>query len=44
MTGGRLTAGPESTLLALCNTVPHFGGIIGSPGHTDPMRLIDGNP
>jgi NAD(P)H dehydrogenase (quinone) len=36
--------GQESTLLALYNTVHHFGGIIVSPGYTDPVKLIDGNP
>lgn len=36
--------GQESTLLALYNTVHHFGGIIVSPGYTDPLKLVDGNP
>jgi hypothetical protein len=36
--------GQESTLLALYNTVHHFGGIIVSPGYTDPVKLVDGNP
>ncbi|MCD0484162.1 NAD(P)H:quinone oxidoreductase [Streptacidiphilus sp. ASG 303] len=37
-------AGHESTLLALYNSVHHFGGIIVSPGFTDPAKFVDGNP
>ncbi|MFF2515796.1 NAD(P)H:quinone oxidoreductase [Streptomyces sp. NPDC058086] len=37
-------AGQESTLLALYNSVHHFGGIIASPGFTDPTKFVDGNP
>ncbi|MGR6974134.1 NAD(P)H:quinone oxidoreductase [Streptomyces cynarae] len=37
-------AGHESTLLALYNSVHHFGGIIVTPGFTDPAKFIDGNP
>ncbi|MGI5144670.1 MULTISPECIES: NAD(P)H:quinone oxidoreductase [unclassified Streptomyces] len=37
-------AGQESTLLALYNSVHHFGGIIASPGFTDPAKFVDGNP
>ena len=37
-------AGQESTLLALYNSVHHFGGIIVSPGFTDPTKFTDGNP
>lgn len=37
-------AGHESTLLALYNSVHHFGGIIVSPGFTDPAKFTDGNP
>ncbi|TWP32564.1 NAD(P)H:quinone oxidoreductase [Leekyejoonella antrihumi] len=36
--------GQESTLLALFNTVYHFGGIIVPPGYTDPLKFEDGNP
>ncbi|MER5916157.1 NAD(P)H:quinone oxidoreductase [Streptomyces sp. NPDC001982] len=37
-------AGQESTLLALYNSVHHFGGIVVSPGFTDPAKFVDGNP
>lgn len=37
--------GQESTLLALYNSVYHFGGIIVPPGYTDPaVKFNDGNP
>ncbi|MDV6012405.1 NAD(P)H:quinone oxidoreductase [Haloechinothrix sp. LS1_15] len=36
--------GQESTLLALYNTIHHFGGVIVSPGYTDPAKFVDGNP
>jgi NAD(P)H dehydrogenase (quinone) len=36
--------GQESTLLALYNTVHHFGGVIVAPGYTDPSKYVDGNP
>jgi NAD(P)H dehydrogenase (quinone) len=36
--------GQESTLLALYNTVHHFGGIVVAPGYTDPIKFADGNP
>ncbi|UQA93953.1 NAD(P)H:quinone oxidoreductase [Streptomyces halobius] len=36
--------GQESTLLALYQTLHHFGGIIIAPGYTDPAKYIDGNP
>jgi NAD(P)H dehydrogenase (quinone) len=36
--------GQESTLLALYNTVHHFGGLVVSPGYTDPIKFADGNP
>ena len=36
--------GHESTLLALYNTVHHFGGILVTPGYTDPVKFEDGNP
>ncbi|MFF1819767.1 NAD(P)H:quinone oxidoreductase [Kribbella sp. NPDC058245] len=36
--------GQESTLLALYNTVHHFGGILVAPGYTDPIKFVEGNP
>ncbi|GAA3343398.1 NAD(P)H:quinone oxidoreductase [Amorphoplanes nipponensis] len=36
--------GQESTLLALYNTMYHFGGIVVAPGYTDPLKFADGNP
>jgi NAD(P)H dehydrogenase (quinone) len=36
--------GQESTLLALYNTIYHFGGILVPPGYTDPTKFVDGNP
>ena len=36
--------GQESTLLALYNTIHHFGGIVAAPGYTDPLKFVDGNP
>ncbi|MEU3855215.1 NAD(P)H:quinone oxidoreductase [Streptomyces sp. NPDC029554] len=36
--------GQESTLLALYNSIHHFGGLIVSPGFTDPVKFVDGNP
>jgi NAD(P)H dehydrogenase (quinone) len=36
--------GQESTLLALYNSVYHIGGIVVSPGYTDPSKFVDGNP
>ncbi len=36
--------GQETTLLALYNTIYHFGGIIVPPGFTDPLKFADGNP
>jgi NAD(P)H dehydrogenase (quinone) len=36
--------GQESTLLALYHSIHHFGGIIVSPGFTDPAKFVDGNP
>jgi NAD(P)H dehydrogenase (quinone) len=36
--------GHESTLLALYNSVHHFGGVIVPPGYTDPAKFADGNP
>lgn len=39
-----LHGGQESTLLALYNTIYHFGGLVVSPGYTDPVKFVDGNP
>jgi NAD(P)H dehydrogenase (quinone) len=39
-----LHGGQESTLLALYNTIHHFGGIIVSPGYTDGILFATGNP
>ncbi|WP_407550839.1 NAD(P)H:quinone oxidoreductase [Streptomyces sp. Pv4-95] len=36
--------GQESTLLALYQTIHHFGGILVTPGYTDPAKYTDGNP
>lgn len=36
--------GQEFTLLALCTTFHHFGGIVVAPGYTDPVEFADGNP
>ncbi|MEV0680226.1 NAD(P)H:quinone oxidoreductase [Actinosynnema sp. NPDC050436] len=36
--------GQESTLLALYNTIHHFGGIVAAPGYTDQLKFVDGNP
>jgi NAD(P)H dehydrogenase (quinone) len=36
--------GQESTLLALYNTVYHFGGVLVPPGYTDPVKFREGNP
>lgn len=36
--------GQETTLMALYNTIYHFGGIIVPPGYTDPLKFVDGNP
>ncbi|HVM27415.1 MAG TPA: NAD(P)H:quinone oxidoreductase [Mycobacteriales bacterium] len=36
--------GLESTLLALYNSIYHFGGILVPPGYTDPSKFVDGNP
>lgn len=39
-----LHGGQESTLLALYNTIHHFGGIVVAPGYTDMHKFTDGNP
>ena len=36
--------GQETTLLALYNSIYHFGGIIVPPGYTDQLKFNDGNP
>lgn len=36
--------GQETTLMALYNSIYHFGGIIVPPGYTDPLKFVDGNP
>jgi NAD(P)H dehydrogenase (quinone) len=36
--------GQEATLLALYNTVHHFGGLIAAPGYTHASKFADGNP
>jgi NAD(P)H dehydrogenase (quinone) len=41
---GTAHGGQEATLLALYNSVYHFGGIIVPPGYTDPSKFVDGNP
>jgi NAD(P)H dehydrogenase (quinone) len=41
---GTKRGGQETTLLALYNSVYHFGGIIVPPGYTDPVKFADGNP
>ncbi len=36
--------GQESTLLALYNSIHHFGGVVVAPGYTDGLKFVDGNP
>ena len=36
--------GQETTLLALYTSVHEFGGILVTPGYTDPVKFTDGNP
>jgi NAD(P)H dehydrogenase (quinone) len=36
--------GQESTLLALFNTAYHWGGIVVTPGYTEPSQFMSGNP
>ncbi|MCP2262214.1 NAD(P)H dehydrogenase (quinone) [Streptoalloteichus tenebrarius] len=36
--------GRESTLLALYNSVHHFGGVLVTPGYTDPIQFATGTP
>ncbi|MFC4031618.1 NAD(P)H:quinone oxidoreductase [Streptomyces polygonati] len=44
VTSATLHGGQESTLLALYNSVHHFGGVLVTPGYTDPSKFTDGNP
>ncbi|MDT0345389.1 NAD(P)H:quinone oxidoreductase [Streptomyces litchfieldiae] len=44
VTTATLHGGQESTLLALYNSVHHFGGVLVAPGYTDPAKFVDGNP
>lgn len=36
--------GQESTLLALYHSIHHWGGLVVSPGYTDPVQFEAGNP
>ncbi|NBE84801.1 NAD(P)H:quinone oxidoreductase [Micromonospora rubida] len=36
--------GQESTLLSLFTTFYHWGGVVVTPGYTDPSQFIAGNP
>ncbi|HHT13384.1 MAG TPA: NAD(P)H:quinone oxidoreductase [Propionibacterium sp.] len=36
--------GQETTLLNIYRMVMHFGGVIVSPGYTDGLKFVDGNP
>ena len=36
--------GQESTLLSMYHAVAHFGGILVTPGYTDQLKFVDGNP
>lgn len=36
--------GQETTLLSLYHVVIHFGGLLVTPGYTDPVKFKDGNP
>ncbi|GAB2880482.1 NAD(P)H:quinone oxidoreductase [Streptomyces mayteni] len=44
VTTGTQHGGQETTLLALYNSIHHFGGLIVSPGYTDAVKFVDGNP
>ncbi len=39
-----LHGGQETTLQKIYQVVMHFGGIIVTPGFTDPSKFVDGNP
>ena len=41
---GTAHGGQETTLLSLYNSIHHFGGVVVSPGYTDPQKYVDGNP
>ncbi|MGH3382769.1 MAG: NAD(P)H:quinone oxidoreductase [Pseudonocardiaceae bacterium] len=41
---GTAHGGQETTLMSLYNSIHHFGGVIVSPGYTDPQKYVDGNP
>ncbi len=36
--------GQETTLLSLYQAIMHWGGILVTPGYTDPVKFKDGNP
>jgi NAD(P)H dehydrogenase (quinone) len=36
--------GQESTLLSLYQMVMHLGGVLVTPGYTEPLKFADGNP
>ena len=44
MASSTLHGGQEGTLHALYTCVHHWGGIVVSPGYTDPSKFVDGNP
>ena len=39
-----LHGGQESTLIHINTMIAHFGGILVTPGYTDPTKFVDGNP
>lgn len=42
--GSTKHGGHDTTLVALYNTMYHFGGIVVAPGYTDESKMADGNP
>ena len=36
--------GQEQTLMALYATIIHWGGLVVTPGYTDGLKFVDGNP
>lgn len=44
MASSTLHGGQEGTLHSLYHTIHHWGGIVVSPGYTDPSKFVDGNP
>ncbi|MFI9626882.1 NAD(P)H:quinone oxidoreductase [Streptomyces sp. NPDC052042] len=44
VTSATTHGGQESTLLALYNSIHHFGGLVVAPGYTDAVKFVDGNP